>query len=77
MPTTTKRLVLDVHPCKGGWEVRRDGDGEKEFERKSDALANAKEQAKAEKPSQIRIHGRDGRFQNEHTYGTDPRRSKG
>lgn len=75
--TTTKRTVYDLHPCKGGWEVKMDGQGEKTYERKSDALSAARQMAKGNMPSQLRVHGSNGRLQSEYTYGGDPRHRKG
>jgi len=38
---------------------------------------HARELAKANQPSQIIIHTRDGRIETEHTYGDDPRQTEG
>ena len=41
------------------------------------AVNHARELAKANQPSQVIIHTRDGRIETEHTYGDDPRDVKG
>jgi hypothetical protein len=48
-------------------------------ETKQDAVAYAIKQAKAHQPSQLIIHKRDGKIEEERTYprSSDPRRSKG
>lgn len=63
------------------WRVRREG---KKIElyshpKFSAALGEAKAFAKAEQPSSLRIHYKDGRFRDEMTYprSADPKRSKG
>lgn len=47
--------------------------------RKQDAVLLAIEFARMYQPSSLRIHGRDGRIQQERTYprSSDPRRTKG
>jgi len=49
----------------------------KNFTRKKGAVEYARQRARAEKPSQVKIHGCDGKIQTEHTYGSDPRKTKG
>jgi hypothetical protein len=75
--TKPKRHNYDLHPCKGGWEVKGDGANLKQFERKADALQFARQEAKGNLPSSLRVHGSNGRLQNEYSYGSDPRRSRG
>ncbi len=41
-------------------------------ETKKDAQQAAREQAKKDSPSQVIIHKKDGKIQEEHTYGNDP-----
>ncbi len=48
-----------------------------EFGTKKEAVDQAREIAKANQPSQIKIHKQDGKIQEERTYGSDPKRTKG
>lgn len=77
MPATTTRRVYDLRPAQGAWEVRSAEENPRRFERKAEALTYAREAARSHRPSQLRIHGSNGRIQTEHTYGGDPRRSRG
>jgi len=70
------RKVYRVMPGEKAWHVR-DGESEREFSRKDEAVKWAREQAKQATPSQLLVHGQNGRIQNEYTYGSDPRGSKG
>jgi hypothetical protein len=69
------RTVLHVVPEVNGWEVRREGSDETIVlvDNKDNALGQARELAKASMPSQVIVHTRDGRFEEEFTYGDDPR----
>jgi hypothetical protein len=59
-------------------EVTERGErGQEDFERKSEAVQYAKEEARGDPPSQVVVHGSDGRIQYESTYGDDPREKKG
>jgi uncharacterized protein DUF2188 len=71
-----KRKVIHVVFKKdnGKWELTG-GDGT--FSTKTRAVAAGKRQAKAGGHGQIIIHKKTGGIQTEHTYGSDPRRSKG
>lgn len=78
-----KRLVLQLVPVSPhGWKVTH---GEEvlfntlgqEDQTKKDAIKFAVGYAREHKPSQVVIHGRDGKIQSERTYGNDPVRSKG
>lgn len=69
---------------KGGldkWSITRNGERVLTFPQKLDAVRSAVLQAriehKAGKLAQLIIKGRDGRIQDERTYGADPRGSKG
>ena len=75
----SNRFVLHVVPNANGWEVKRQGSGETEWlvDNKDNAVNHAREMAKANQPSQIVIHTRDGRIETEHTYGDDPRNIPG
>lgn len=71
-----KRRVIHVVFKKnvGKWELRG-GDGT--FSTKTRAVAAGKKQAKASGLGQLVIHKKTGGIQTEHTYGSDPRPTKG
>ena len=71
-----KRKVIHVvfRKSEGKWELRG-GDGS--FSTKTKAVSAGKKQARAGGNGQIIIHKKTGGIQTEHTYGSDPRRSKG
>jgi Uncharacterized protein conserved in bacteria (DUF2188) len=79
-----KRLVLTVTPRKDGWTVDSPG-CVANLGRfccvKVDAVALGRRMALAHRAAgglaQLRIKGRNGRIQTEHSYGHDPRRFKG
>lgn len=74
-----KRKVFEVLPKDGDWSVKLDGNkkASKNFEVKEKAIDYAKERAKEENLSQVRIHNQKGIIQTEYTYGKDPRNIKG
>lgn len=63
----------------GEWRVKRDGAERATgvYENKPDAVAKARELAKANEPGQVIIYKEDGKIQTEHTYGQDPYPPKG
>jgi hypothetical protein len=65
-----------VTPTGKTWQVRS-GQSGREFSRKDEAVRWGREQARQVMPSQLRVHGQNGRIQNEYTYGSDPRDTKG
>ena len=71
-----KRKVIHVtfRKSDGKWELRG---GEGTFTTKTRAVAAGKKQAKAGGLGQLIIHKKTGGIQTEHTYGSDPRRTKG
>ncbi len=71
-----KRKVIHVvfKKNEGKW-LLRGGDGS--FSTKTRAVAAGKKQAKAAVLGQLIIHTKVGGIQTEHTYGSDPRRTKG
>ena len=74
------RKVVHVVPNKdGAWNVKTEGASRagSTHAKKSDAVDRAKEQAKAAPTGQVKIHGKDGKIQTEHTYGKDPCPPKG
>ncbi len=75
----SKRKVYHIVPKEKGWSMKREGSDRalKNFERKQDAVNYAREKLRQDQPSQVKIHKKDGKIQTEHTYGSDPRRTKG
>lgn len=71
-----KRKVIHVvfKKSEGQW-LLRGGDGS--FSTKTKAVAAGKKQARAGGLGQLIIHTKAGGIQTEHTYGADPRRTKG
>ena len=62
------------------WEGREQGhvlDEEFVYTKKSDAVSKFSKHVQAQTPSQLFVKGKDGRIQDERTYGDDPRRTKG
>ncbi len=77
-----KRNVYHILPNKTGgekdWKVTKEGNKQaiSRFENKEEAIKKAQNIAKNKKPSQIKIHGRNGKIQREYTYEADPRKYK-
>lgn len=73
------RKTYHVSPAKNGWKVQAEGSqrASSNHDTKSDAVARARELAKAQPTGQMIIHKQDGTFQTEHTYGKDPYPPKG
>ena len=68
------RRVFHVSPEReGGWTVDGPGMRGRCFERKTEAVTQARRQARKGGLGQIVIHTKTGRIQEEHTYGKDPR----
>lgn len=67
-----------VVPHQDGWAVKGEGNSKatKVHDTQKDAINHAKEIAKNQE-SQIKIHGKDGKIRDEHTYGKDPYPPKG
>ena len=72
------RTVYHVVPDASGdqWVVsREDNDSfREEYRTKKEAVRAAKERARGEEPSQVKVHKRDGNLDYESTYGRDPSR---
>lgn len=71
-----KRQTYFVQTLKGEWVVKKQGKKtpEAKFATKEKAIVAGKKLAKRAHPwGQLKIKGRDGRLQREHTYGHDPR----
>jgi hypothetical protein len=71
---TKKRLAIHVVPADGQWLVRIESNekAEARYPTKPEAISVAVEMAKRNEPSQVKIHKRDGTFQEVRTYGDDP-----
>lgn len=70
------RTVYHVVPNASGdhWLVtQEDGGFRQEHRTKDEAVSAAKERARAEEPSQVKVHKSDGNMEYENTYGDDPR----
>lgn len=77
----SKRIVYHVVPDRdeGVWKVRREGSERASsiHDVKIEALEKARELAFNNDLSQVKIHGRDGKILEEHTYGQDPKKYPG
>ena len=75
------RVVYHVVPNSDAtrWVVSMENDERfrEEYETKQDALEAAKQHAREQEPSQVKVHTRDGNMEYENTYGDDPRTSAG
>jgi hypothetical protein len=73
------RTVYHVVPNAAAdrWVVSREGESEfrEEYPTKDAAVNAAKERARGEEPSQVKVHKQDGNMDYESTYGSDPTRS--
>lgn len=74
-----KRKVYYVKPNEKDWDVKAEGGmkASNKFANKEDAIVRAKELAKKNDLSQVKIMKQDGTFQTEYTYGEDPNPPKG
>lgn len=80
MAESGKRTTYWVSPTGDGqWKAKREGAERAAgiFDDKSEALARAKELAKAAPLGQVIVQSVKGRIQFENTYGSDPQRTKG
>jgi hypothetical protein len=74
----TNRTVYHVVPNSSGeqWLITQEnGEFRQEFGTKEEAVAAAKERARGQEPSQVKVHSSNGNMEYESTYGEDPRRS--
>jgi hemerythrin superfamily protein len=75
----TKGPVFHVTPSRdGGWRAEKAGSNRAvaRGDRKVDVVRQARQRARTQK-GRLVIHGRNGRIQEERTYGPDSRRSRG
>ena len=77
----TDRTVYHVVPTadQSRWVVSRENNDSfrEEYDTKDEAVRAAKQRARAEEPSQVKVHRADGNMDYESTYGDDPSRSPG
>lgn len=76
----SERTVYHVVPDGSGekWVISQErGNFREEFGTKHEAVEAAKERARGQAPSQVKVHTRDGNMEYESTYGADPSRSPG
>jgi hypothetical protein len=74
----SNRTVYHVVPNGSGkaWVVSQENGGfKKEFQTKEEAVRVAKDMAREQEPSQVKVHSADGNMEYESTYGDDPARS--
>ena len=71
------RTRYDVTPNAGKWQLRRDQKVVSTHERQDDAVAAGRDAARSDQPSQLVVHGADGKIQDESTYQNDPFPPKG
>lgn len=77
--TSAKGPVIHVTTDpKGGWRAEKQGSSRAtaRSDSKQEVVKRARELARSQR-GRLVIHGRDGRIQEERTYGPDPSRSKG
>lgn len=73
-----EREVYHVSPNASAekWVVTKENaDFRREFNRKEEAEEFAREQARAARPGQLKVHTKDGNMEYESTYGEDPERT--
>lgn len=77
----SNRTVYHVVPNadQSRWVVSRENNDSfrEEYDTKDEAERAAKERARSEEPSQVKVHRHDGNMDYESTYGDDPARSPG
>ena len=77
----TSKADLKADPSLGRWTITREGVRSTTGDRKSALVRVAANTAAAEhtagRLTQLIIKGRNGKIQDERTYGADPRASKG
>jgi hypothetical protein len=77
----SNRTVYHVVPNadQSRWLITQENNDSfrQEFDTKDDAVEAAKQRARGEEPSQVKVHKLDGNMEYESTYGDDPARSPG
>lgn len=79
MPSDRKVYHVVPNADASRWVVSRENDESfrEEYDTKTEAEQAAKERARGEEPSQVKVHKSDGNMEYESTYGDDPRSSRG
>lgn len=73
-----RRTVYHVVPHEGGWRVQCQGEDDGDtYALKDEAINAGSARAQAHAAGQLIIHAADGTFEEERTYGGDPRESSG
>jgi len=75
-----KRITYHITKREdGGWNVKRPNAERASAieETQREAINKAKDFLSDNPLGQIKIHSEDGRIRTEHTYGNDPKRTKG
>jgi hypothetical protein len=73
----TDRTVYRVHPDRGWWKVTKNQRKIDVFDLQEAAIARGREMAKADQPSQLVVHGKDGTIEDEVIYEDDPFPTRG
>ena len=73
-PKERRRVTYHVVPAGGDdWHLKRQGEKNfTSFETKEEAVKAGVREARTHEAGQLIIHTRDGRFEEERTYGFDP-----
>jgi hypothetical protein len=75
----SNRTVYHVVPNSSAdeWVISRENDDtfREQYRTKEEAVNAAKERARRQEPSQVKVHRSDGNMEYESTYGQDPSRS--
>ncbi|MBI3927294.1 MAG: DUF2188 domain-containing protein [Armatimonadetes bacterium] len=70
-----RRRTWHVVPSDGRWSLKAQGEEDAEsFETKDEAVRAGADRARAVELGQLIVHRKDGTFEEERTYGRDPRR---
>jgi len=75
----SNRTVYHVVPDASGeeWVISQEKNDSfrEQYRTKEEAIRAAKERARGQEPSQVKVHRSDGNMEYESTYGQDPERS--
>ena len=66
------RSQYHVVPADEGWGVEKDSKVLSSHGTKDEAISAGRDKAKADQPSQLVVHTRDGKIETEFTYQDDP-----
>jgi len=74
-----RQIYHVTHGSEDGWKVKKEGASRASgvFDTKAEAVERGRELAKGAGEGQLKIHGKDGQIQTEHTYNNDPYPPKG